>query len=55
MSNIWLQIAGVSGASAVALGAIGAHAMAKLPEAYKDTWKVSSHQRFAQTLIQQSS
>jgi uncharacterized membrane protein YgdD (TMEM256/DUF423 family) len=41
MSNIWLKLAGVSGAAGVALGAIGAHALTKLPDAFKETWKVS--------------
>ena len=39
-SNLWLRVAGLSGASAVGLGAIGAHAMLKQTEAMKEVWKV---------------
>eukprot|EP01041_Mallomonas_annulata_P005938 gene5938-11981_t len=39
MNNLFVKIAGISGALAVAAGAIGAHAMIHKPEAFRDTWK----------------
>ena len=40
--NTWQLLTGLSGASAVALGAIGAHALLKKPEAMRETWKTAS-------------
>ena len=37
--NIWTKIAGLSGASAIALGAIGAHAITKRSDAMKEVWR----------------
>lgn len=37
---MWLKFGAISGASAVALGAIGAHAILKKDDYMKDTWKV---------------
>ena len=37
---MWLRFGAISGASAVALGAIGAHAILKKDDYMKDTWKV---------------
>ena len=35
MPNIWLRVTGLSGAAAVALGAIGAHALIKKSDSMK--------------------
>ena len=35
MPNIWLRVTGLSGAAAVALGAIGAHALMKKSDSMK--------------------
>jgi len=40
-TNVWIRVAGVMGASAVAMGAIGAHAISKSPDNMKDVWKVT--------------
>lgn len=50
MSNGWLKVAGVMGASAVALGAIGAHAFKGNPDAMRETWKIASNYHFLHTL-----
>ncbi len=43
MSNLWVKVAGVSGASAVLLGAVGAHALLKHDDNMKDIWKTAAH------------
>ena len=40
-SNSWLRIAGLSGATAVTLGAMGAHMILKKDENMREIWKVS--------------
>lgn len=42
-SNVhpWVRVAGIAGASAVAMGAIGAHALTKSSETMRDIWRVS--------------
>jgi uncharacterized membrane protein YgdD (TMEM256/DUF423 family) len=40
--TFFLKATGLSGALAVALGAVGAHALTKMPDAMKETWKVGS-------------
>lgn len=49
-NNIWVRVAGFSGAAAVALGAMGAHAFKNQSEHMKDTWKVASQYHFMHTL-----
>jgi uncharacterized membrane protein YgdD (TMEM256/DUF423 family) len=39
---IWTGIAGLSGASSIALGAIGAHALKSKTEAMRETWRIGS-------------
>jgi uncharacterized membrane protein YgdD (TMEM256/DUF423 family) len=39
--NGWQRITGISGASAVALGAIGAHALLKKEDSMREIWKVT--------------
>jgi uncharacterized membrane protein YgdD (TMEM256/DUF423 family) len=48
--NIWIKAAGISGASAVLLGALGAHAFKGQTDAMRDTWKVASSYHFVHTL-----
>jgi uncharacterized membrane protein YgdD (TMEM256/DUF423 family) len=42
MYNIWLKLVGLSGASAVAFGAAGAHLLLKKDENLKDIWKTAN-------------
>jgi uncharacterized membrane protein YgdD (TMEM256/DUF423 family) len=42
-TNIWVRVAGLSGASAVLLGAIGAHALVKSDDSMKEIWKTAAH------------
>jgi uncharacterized membrane protein YgdD (TMEM256/DUF423 family) len=41
-NNVWIKVAGLSGASAVLLGAVGAHALMKSDDRMKETWKTAS-------------
>jgi uncharacterized membrane protein YgdD (TMEM256/DUF423 family) len=41
-TNIWVKMVGVSGLSAVALGAYGAHAILHRSEGMQHTWKTGS-------------
>jgi uncharacterized membrane protein YgdD (TMEM256/DUF423 family) len=50
ITNIWIRVAGISGASAVLLGAYGAHAMMKADDGMKETWKVASQYHFMHTI-----
>ncbi len=50
MTNIWLNVAGLAGATAVGLGALGAHAMNKQPDVYKEVWKTASLYHFVHAL-----
>lgn len=50
ITNNWIRVAGVSGAAAVALGAMGAHALHNRSESMKDTWKVASSYHMMHTL-----
>ena len=43
---MWLKIGAASGAAAVALGAIGAHAILKKDDYMKDTWKTANFYHF---------
>lgn len=49
-SNVWVKIAGLSGASAVLLGAVGAHALLKSDENMKETWKTASQYHLIHTV-----
>lgn len=49
MANNWLKVAGVMGASAVGLGAYGAHGLMKSPEAMKEVWKTATIYHFVHT------
>jgi|EP01033_Poteriospumella_lacustris_P005952 uncharacterized membrane protein YgdD (TMEM256/DUF423 family) len=49
-NNVWVRVAGVSGAVAVGLGAMGAHAFKNQSEHMKDTWRVASQYHFIHTL-----
>ena len=49
-TNIWVRVAGVSGALAVTLGAIGAHALVKKDDSMKEIWKTASLYHFTHTL-----
>lgn len=49
-TNIWMKVAGVSGAVAVTLGAIGAHAFKDQSEQMRDTWRVATNYHFVHTL-----
>lgn len=49
MTNVWIKITGVSGAAAVALGAIGAHALLKKDDTMKDTWRTANFYHFIHT------
>lgn len=49
-TSMWVRIAGVSGATAVALGAIGAHAFHLSSDAMKDVWRLGSQYHFIHTL-----
>jgi uncharacterized membrane protein YgdD (TMEM256/DUF423 family) len=40
--NVWIKVAGLYGASAVALGAFGAHGLRGKPDAMKEVWKTAS-------------
>ena len=42
VTNHWIRAAGVLGASAVTLGAIGAHAIKSKSDVMKDIWKTAS-------------
>ncbi|RYG64814.1 DUF423 domain-containing protein [archaeon] len=48
-SQAWIQITGLSGAAAVMLGAMGAHAFKNQNEQMKETWKVASTYHFLHT------
>lgn len=48
--NTWLRVAGISGAAAVALGAMGSHAFHSRTDAMRDTWKIASQYHFIHTL-----
>lgn len=48
--NTWIRVAGVSGAVAVTLGAIGAHALRDHNDAMRETWKVASAYHFTHTI-----
>mmetsp|Transcript_420 Transcript_420/g.463 ORF Transcript_420/g.463 Transcript_420/m.463 type:complete len:116 (+) Transcript_420:14-361(+) len=50
MSNIWVKVAGLSGASAVLLGAVGAHALLKSDENMKETWKTAAQYHLIHTV-----
>lgn len=50
MTILWTRVAGLSGAAAVALGAVGAHTTAKKPEAFREVWKTASLYHFVHTL-----
>ena len=50
MSSFFLKATGISGALAVTLGAVGAHALTKTPEAMKETWKVGSQYHLSKFL-----
>lgn len=49
-SNVWITVAGLSGATAVALGAIGSHAFKHQSEHMKDTWRIATNYHFIHTL-----
>ena len=49
-NNIWVKVAGISGASAVLLGAYGAHALLKKDEHMRDTWKTASQYHLIHTV-----
>jgi uncharacterized membrane protein YgdD (TMEM256/DUF423 family) len=49
-SNFWLRVTGISGAAAVTLGAMGAHAFLHRDANMKDTWKIASQYHFIHTL-----
>jgi len=49
-SNIWIKVTGLSGAAAVALGAIGAHAILKKDDYMKDTWRTANFYHFINTV-----
>ena len=46
----WIKVTGLSGALAVTLGAIGAHAIIHRDDHMKDTWKIASQYHFIHTL-----
>lgn len=46
----WMRVAGVSGALAVTLGAIGSHAIVPKSDNMKDIWKTASFYHFIHTL-----
>lgn len=46
----WTRVAGLSGATAVTLGAYGAHAMLHKTDNMKETWRVASNYHFIHTL-----
>ena len=48
--TFWIRVAGLSGAAAVTLGAIGAHAFKNQPESMRETWKIASQYHFIHTL-----
>jgi hypothetical protein len=43
MRELFIAAAGISGALAVGLGAMGAHAFVGKPDDMKEVWKVISH------------
>lgn len=47
---MWLKVTGFSGAAAVTLGAIGAHAFKAQSESMRDIWKIASQYHFIHTL-----
>uniref|UniRef100_A0A7S0XFG7 DUF423 domain-containing protein n=1 Tax=Chromulina nebulosa TaxID=96789 RepID=A0A7S0XFG7_9STRA len=47
----WLRVSGLCGASAVALGAIGAHAIINKSEHMKDTWKTGSYYHLVHSVV----
>ena len=49
MSPIWLRIVGVSGFSAVALGAYGAHGVGFENDTFRETWKTANMYHFIHT------
>ena len=49
MSAFWIKVTGISGAAAVALGAIGAHAILKKDDYMKDTWRTANFYHFIHT------
>jgi uncharacterized membrane protein YgdD (TMEM256/DUF423 family) len=49
-NNIWVRVAGISGAAAVALGAMGSHAFKNQSDHMKDTWRIASQYHFIHTL-----
>ena len=51
MTNIWTKIAGLSGASAIALGAVGAHALTKRSDGMKETWRVGNLYHLAHSIV----
>lgn len=50
MSNVWIKVAGISGAIAVTVGALGAHALVKKEDSMKEIWKTASQYHFIHTL-----
>lgn len=50
VKNIWITATGLSGCAAVALGAIGTHALHDRDDNMKDTWKVASQYHLIHTL-----
>lgn len=49
-SNVWITVAGISGAAAVALGAVGSHGVDFKSEQMRETWKTASHYHLLHTL-----
>ena len=48
---MWVRLAGISGASAIALGAIGAHALNNRSDAMKETWRVGSLYHLTHSIV----
>jgi len=50
MGNPWLKVTGILGASAVALGAYGAHGLRDRSDSMRDVWRTASTYHFMHTL-----
>lgn len=48
--NAWITVAGLSGFTAVLLGALGSHAIANRDQSMKETWRIASQYHFIHTL-----